>query len=196
MWKLDRLGRSLVAFASAQRAYVLIDLGQFDPAQQLLADAIKKVGRFVPLELAAWLYGAQAEAAAANGNVDLCKRSLDLGHARLGYASSSGDCPYVVLDELHFERWTGRCLAKLGSGDAIESLERARGELHPDFARALGGVLVDLTQAYVAQGELDAAVEVFEAAGSLTGGIGSIRQINRLRKLSKEWPSHLSQRAV
>ena len=183
--------RSLVAFASAQRAYVLIDLRQFDSAQNLVAAVLQKCRRNVPSELAAWLYGAQAEAAAANGNVDLCKKSLDLGRARLSYRSSSDECPYVVLDELHFERWAGSCLAKLGDREAIDSLERVRDEMHPDFARALGGVLVDLTQAYVVQREIDAAARVFSAACHVTGGVGSIRQINRLRELRKEWPSRL-----
>lgn len=185
--------RSLAAFASAQRAYVLIDQGKFDWAEQLVADVIQTDAWFVSSELAAWLYGAQAETAAANGNIDLCKRSLDLGRARLSYASSSGDCPYVVLDELHFERWAGSCLARLGDSGAIYSLERVRDEIHPDFARALGGVLVDLTQAYVAQGELDAAAKVFSAAYLTAGGTGSIRQLNRLRKMREEWPSLLPQ---
>ena len=182
--------RSLGAFASAQRAYVLIDQGKFDWAQELVADVLQRDGRYVPSELAAWLYGAQAEAAAVNGNVDLCKRSLDLGRARLSYRSSSDECPYVVLDELHFERWAGSCLAKLGDREAIGSLERVRDEMHPDFARALGGVLVDLTQAYVVQREIDAAVNVFASACHVTGGVGSIRQLNRLRKLREQWPSH------
>ncbi len=187
--------RSLDAFTSAQRAYVFIDLGQFDSAQKLVAKVLQRDERYVPSELAAWLYGAQAEAAAANGNVDLCKRSLDLGRTRLAHAGSSGECPYVVLDELHFERWAGSCLAKLGNRDSIDSLERVRNEMHPDFARALGGVLVDLTQAYVAQGEIDAAANIFSSACLITGTVGSIRQLNRLRKLREEWPSHLLPRA-
>ena len=96
----------------------------------------------------------------------------------------------MVLDELHFERWAGSCLAKLGDREAIGSLERVRDEMHPDFARALGGVLVDLTQAYVVQREIDAAVNVFASACHVTGGVGSIRQLNRLRKLREQWPSH------
>ena len=180
--------RPLSAFASAQRAYVFIDLGRFDSAQKVIANVIQTDGKSVPSDLAAWLYGTQAETAAANGDADLCKRSLDLGRKRLAQAGSSGECAYVVLNELHFERWAGSCLAKLGDREAIDSLETVRSELHPDFARALGGVLVDLTQAYVAQGELDAASNTFTSAVLLTSRVGSLRQLNRLRTLRQSWP--------
>ena len=180
--------RSLIAFSTAQRAFLLIDLGKSDLAQDLVAEILREYRRFVPSELAAWLYGAQAEAAAANGNADQCKKALDLGRVRLGEAGPSGQCPYVVLDELHFDRWAGSCLAKIGDADAIKGLERARSEIHPDFARAFVGVLVDLTQAYVARGEFDGAEEVFKHAFRTAESIGSERQRHRLEKLSEQWP--------
>ena len=75
------------------------------PEQQPTLDATSGGAPHVPSDLAAWLYGTQAETAATNRDADLCKRSLDLGRARLAQARSSGECPYVVLNELHFERW-------------------------------------------------------------------------------------------
>jgi len=186
--------RSLQVFASAQRAFVLIDLGEYQQAEDLVRELLALHRRSLPSGLIAWLFGALAEAAAMNRNGALCKDALDRGRKMLERGEPGDEHPYVVLNEGHFTRWEGSCLAKLGDPEAVDLLDHVRRDIPPSFDRALGGVLVDLLQAYIAQDELEAARAVFEVATATAGTVGSVRQLNRLRALRTELVARIDTR--
>jgi hypothetical protein len=162
---------------------VLIDQGQCHQAEVLVTQLLREYRRSLPPELVVWMLGTLAEVAAVNGNTNLCKNSLEKGRDLLARTEPSGEHPYVVLDDAHFERWEGSCLAKLGDHTAAEVLDRARSQIRPSFERAMAAVLTDLTQAHVANGDLDAAAAAFILAIDAAGTVGSFRQLDRLRAL-------------
>lgn len=174
---------ALLAFATAEQAYVLLDIGKGEHASHLVRFARERHQRHLPGQVISWLYAAEAEFAAADGDEKACGRSLDRAQSALDRDVRAGDTPYVALNDIHLERWRGHCLARLGRGDAIQSLSDAAARMDGTFTRARAGLAVDLAVALHAAGEAqDARRQTLEAM-NLALRTGSLRHERRLRSL-------------
>lgn len=139
------------------------------------------LGSGSPRLLLAWLAAAEAEAAAAVGDGPHAQRQLDKSYGLLD-GEGAAELPFLMLDESHFARWRGHCLARLGEQEAIEDLTRALDSVG-DSVRAATGLYVDLAHAYHLSGQVDEARAQIKTAVQMAGQYGSHRQQNRLRAL-------------
>lgn len=174
------------AFVAAERAYALIEVGKEDEANQLLEHVHQKAARKVPPLLASWLSAARAEVLAAVGDDRGCRRALDLAAVRLGAADPVPELAFVVLDDHHFARWQGHCLARLGDTDAIAHLETSLFDLDLSFVRARSAALVDLATALAFSGNLAEGDTRLREARLLATQAGSGRQLRRIQRLRQE----------
>src|SRR5262249_4323818 len=112
---------SLLAFATAEQAYVLLDLGDTGQAKELVQHARQESAGIVPVLIETWLAAARAEMATASGDANAARIDLDRA-ADLLPAEADDPLPYLVLNETHLARWRGNCLARLGDEHAIDQL--------------------------------------------------------------------------
>jgi tetratricopeptide (TPR) repeat protein len=174
---------SLLAFATAEQAYVLLDLGEAEQAAELVEYARHQAAGTVPALMRTWLSAAQAEMATATGDADAARTALDQASGLLP-AEPDDVLPYLVLNETHLARWRGNCLARLGDEDAINELTKGLAAVTGTYARAEAGVRIDLATALLVQGERGPAEEHLRAARALASRTGSLRQKRRIESLT------------
>lgn len=173
----------LLAYATAQQAIVLLDLGETATAVEQLA-AARDVARSTAGQLLrAWLAAAHGEALAATGDRDGALRAFDEADALLPSDPADPALPFLFLAGAHLDRWRGHALARLGEPDAIDQLTDALPRLPADFTRARAGMLVDLAYAHAAHGDRDIALDYSRQARRLASQIKSDRQLRRLSGL-------------
>src|SRR5699024_11498000 len=89
-------------------------------------------------------------------------------HTRSNRVWSSDGCSsdlFLMLDQTPVLRWRGRCLARLGTPEAIEDLTHALVNIAPlGLVRAEAGLRTDLAMAYSVHGDLTQA-QIGRAAG-------------------------------
>ena len=175
---------ALLAFATAEQAYVLLDLGDGEQAAELVEYARHRAASTIPALMRTWLAAAHAEMAAAAGNADSALIALD-DATNLLPAGPDTALPYLALNETHLARWRGHCLARLGDTDAIEELGTALARMDGTYARAEAGLRVDLATALLVRDERGAAEEHLRVARVLVSRTGSLRQKRRIERLSK-----------
>lgn len=171
--------RCAQAFATAQQALVLLDVGRVPDAVQLVSSAKRHLRRLPP-RLVSWLHSADAEVLAAAGQPNQARRALTAADARMPHTPLEPDLPYVVLDQVHLARWRGSALAHLGDESAIDDLSSAVALMDSTFTRAGAGLHSDLALALARSGEIDQAKEHIELAGDLANAVGSDRQRRRI----------------
>jgi tetratricopeptide (TPR) repeat protein len=176
--------RSLLAFATAEQAYVLLDLGDAERAAELVDYARKQAGSAVPSLMRTWLAAAHAEMCTATGNADAARLALDEASGLLP-ADPDDVLPYLVLNKTHLARWRGNCLARLGNEDAIEELTTGLAAVTGTYARAEASVRIDLATALLVRGERQAADEHLRSARILASRTGSLRQKRRIESLTE-----------
>jgi transcriptional regulator with XRE-family HTH domain len=181
---------AVLAWASAEQAYVLLDLGRRGDAQHLMQHQRERFDRKVPRVLGSWLAAAEAECAAANADAASCHRALDSATAMLPLATEEAAPPYVALDALHLARWRGHVLARLGDNDALCELSRAAVAIDPGFSRARAGLHTDLAIAFDRIGEQTERNRHARIAAELARQIGSVRQRQRLLTLDFRAATH------
>lgn len=193
-WRMHEVAKSaareaenpgLLAHATAQQAYVLLDLDQPNHALELMQSAHASAGQRLPALMRTWLHAAEAEAHAAVGNAAACLSTFDAADAALPDDPSDPDMPFLFLAGPHLARWRGNCLARLGLSDAIEDLSRALETMESGFNRAEAGLRCDLATALMMRGEVDAARQQAEQAERLAALTGSARQRRRIARLAK-----------
>lgn len=172
---------SLLAFSTAEQAYVLLDLGDAGQAGELVNYARRQAAGSVPALMESWLTAAQGEMATANMDATAARDLLDQAADLL--PAEDAQLPYVVLAEPHLARWRGNCLAWLGDEDAIDELTRGLTAVTGNYARAEAGVRIDLATALLIRGERGLAEEHLRAAHILAGRTGSLRQKRRIASL-------------
>jgi tetratricopeptide (TPR) repeat protein len=170
----------LLAHATAQQAFILIDLGETSAAVEQLADARRLADDIAPSLLRAWLAAAHGEGLAATGERDAALRAFDAAGVLLPADPADAALPFLFLGGAHLDRWRGHALSRLGEPDAIDQLGHALPRLPADFNRARTGMLVDLAFAYAAAGDRDAALDYKRQARRLAVQIKSDRQLRRL----------------
>jgi ATP/maltotriose-dependent transcriptional regulator MalT len=170
---------SLLAFATAEQAYVLLDIGQTHEAMELVQYARHQATGVVPVLMETWLAAAQGEMATVRGEVDAAHLALDQA-ADLLPAESDDLLPHLVLSEIHLARWRGNCLARLGNEDAIDELTTGLAAVTGTYARAEAGVRIDLATALLAHGDHVEADAHLRTARTLVTRTGSLRQKRRI----------------
>lgn len=174
---------ALLAFATAEQAYVLLDVGQEEQAAELVAYARERTAGRIPTLMQTWLFAAQGEMAAAAGDRDATRIALDEATALLPDEPDT-ELPYLALNPTHLARWRGNCFARLGDTEAIDELTSALDEMDGTYTRAESGLRIDLAGALLVRGERRAAEEHLSAARSLVNRTGSRRQLRRIERLS------------
>jgi tetratricopeptide (TPR) repeat protein len=174
---------TLLAHATAQQAFILIDLGEVHGAVDLLTSARALAEHSAPSLLRAWLAAAHGEGLAAAGHRDDALRAFDAADSLVPADPVDPALPFLFLADAHLDRWRGHALARLGEPDAIDQLSHALPRLPAEFIRAKTGMLVDLAVAYAAAGDRDAALAYSREAKRLASQIKSDRQRRRLSGL-------------
>lgn len=173
----------LLAHASAQQAVILLDMGEYQMAVELLEFARYVAEHRVPSLLKTWLAAAHGEGLAAVGNQDGALRAFDDANSLMPSDPVDPAMPFLLLNEGHLSRWRGSALLRLGDEDAINHLESAAKALDstPSSAiRGQTGMYVDLAFAYAAAGDRETALAYARKARQLASRIGSDRQRQRL----------------
>ncbi|MGH3708340.1 MAG: tetratricopeptide repeat protein [Pseudonocardiaceae bacterium] len=174
---------ALLAHATAEQAFVLIDLDETTAALDQLTHArILATGTATPL-LQAWLAAAHGETLAAAGHANDARRAFDTANALLPADPTDPALPFLFLGDSHLDRWRGNALARVGAPEAIDQLTAALARLPVDFVRARTGLLVDLAYAHATAGDRDAALAYARQARRLAGQIKSDRHQRRLNRL-------------
>ncbi|WP_243789395.1 tetratricopeptide repeat protein [Saccharopolyspora gloriosae] len=179
----EAMSLPLLAHATAEQAFVLIDIGETEAAAEQLAVAREVAGDAAPSLLRAWLAAAHGEGLSAVGQRDDALRAFDQADQLLPAEPVDPALPFLFLGGSHLDRWRGNALSKLGEAEAIDQLTDALPRLPEAFTRARTGILVDLAFAYAAAGERDAALEHSRQARRLASQIKSDRQLRRLSGL-------------
>ncbi|MGW0893301.1 tetratricopeptide repeat protein [Saccharopolyspora sp. NPDC002578] len=179
----EAMSLPLLAHATAEQAFVLIDIGETEAAAEQLAVAREVAGDAAPALLRAWLAAAHGEGLSAVGQRDDALRAFDQADQLLPAEPVDPALPFLFLGGSHLDRWRGNALSKLGEAEAIDQLTDALPRLPEAFTRARTGILVDLAFAYAAAGERDAALEHSRQARRLASQIKSDRQLRRLSAL-------------
>ena len=174
---------SVLAHVTAQQAYALLDLGHVDQAATLVRHARSVAGSAVPPLLQAWLLAAEAETLASAGNESGVRAALDSATHLLPATPFDETLPFVVLDEVHFERWRGHCLARLGAGEAVDSLTRTLARSDPSFVRATASLRCNLAMAYSVRGQHEEARTEARIADELATRTTSVRQRRIIKRL-------------
>jgi tetratricopeptide (TPR) repeat protein len=170
----------LLAHATAQQAFILIDLGQYAQAVEELAEARTLAKHEAPELLRAWLAAAHGEGLAVAGQRDEALRAFDAADSLLPVDPVDPSLPYLFLAGAHLDRWRGNALSRLGEPDAIEQISEALPRLPAEFTRAKASMLVDLAFAHAATGDRDASLQYAREAKRLAMQIKSDRQLGRL----------------
>jgi tetratricopeptide (TPR) repeat protein len=173
----------LLAHATAQQAFILVDLGEILGAVDQLGHARALAEHSAPPLLRSWLAAAHGEGLAALGDRDEAMRAFDASGSLLPSDPVDSALPFLFLAGAHLDRWRGHALSRLGEPTAIDQLTDALPRLHTSFVRAKTGMNVDLAFAHAAAGDRDAALAHARQARSLATQIKSDRQLHRLTRL-------------
>lgn len=173
----------LLAHATAQQAFILIDLGQVDQAAEQLAQARALGKHHAPELLQSWLAAAHGEGLAAAGHRDDALHAFDAADGLLPNDPVDPSLPFLFLGDSHLDRWRGNAMSRLGEPDAIAQLSDALPRLPAEFTRAKTVMMVDLAFAHAAAGDRDAALQHAQQAKRLAAQIKSDRQLRRLNGL-------------
>ena len=174
----------LLAHATAEQAYVLLDLRQPADALDMVRAAAQRAGTAVPGRMRAWLHAAEAEMGAAAGDSAACRRALDQAARALPPGHGDSALPYLALDTAHLARWRGNCLVTAGDPQAADDLDAALAAMDGTFTRARAGLHCDLAAVRHASGEHDEARRHLAAARQLADATASARFRRRVRDLT------------
>ncbi|WP_017540815.1 helix-turn-helix domain-containing protein [Nocardiopsis halophila] len=172
--------------AMGEQAYVLVDSGKPDLALQLAQEAVRQAEGKVSPRLMAWLYAAEAEFQALNGDLAAC-------HERLGQAERTmpaddllrdPDMPSIFLTSNHLTRWRGHTLALAGDDQAVTDLYGVLEAMDPTFTRAEAGVRSNLAHAHLVRKEYAEAMSQLQKARLLANRTGSVRHRRRIDQLN------------
>ncbi len=175
--------KSFEAHATAEQAFVLIDMDEVSKAVELLVYVRSGARRHAPRLLQAWLTAACGEAYAAENRRGAALRAFDEAATLLLSQPHDESYPYVAFNAVHLDRWRGHALTRLGEAEAIPVLKEVLSQLDHTFLRAHAASLVDLVIAMDRGNMLEVAREQWSSAESLVAAIGSARQWRRLADL-------------
>jgi tetratricopeptide (TPR) repeat protein len=173
---------ALLAHATAEQAFVLVDAGNLDDALALFAEA-RSIGERAPRLLRAWLAAAEGEGHAIAGNGSDALRAFDEADKLRPSELVHPELPFLFLGGAHLDRWRGNALVHLGAPEAIDQLEGLVDRMQRSFVRASASTYVDLALAYSAAGDPEAAQTYAQQARRIISQVGSVRLRRRLERL-------------
>lgn len=185
---LESGSASHAAYARAEQAFVLLDVGHNTTAVQIFAAASDQVDRVGSPTLRAWMRASHGESLAANGEGDPCQREFETAAQILSRSPTDNEEPYIALDESHLARWRGHALAQSGDSEALTVLTEALDQHDSTFARAETALRVDLMTALATHEEPEAAREQARYARRLATQIGSVRHQRRIDRCDLQKP--------
>jgi tetratricopeptide (TPR) repeat protein len=174
---------AIVAHVTAQQAYALLDLNRSQQAVTLIQHARMEANGGVPAVLRSWLWAAEAEALAANGDATHAEDALEEASRALPDQGTDASLPFLFLDDVHLARWRGHSLARLGKDEAVQEITAVVERLDPTFTRAAASLRCDLALAYSVRGEHEQARTEARAAETLATRASSVRQRRRIAQL-------------
>jgi len=172
---------TLLAHATAQQAFILLDIGQPAEAVDMLSHARLVADGHAPRLLLSWLAAAHGEGLAATGDRAATLHAFDQADALLPVETTHRVLPFLAFNTNHLTWWRGSALTRLGDPEAVHDLTRSLAGT--TFVRAQTVMLVDLAYAHAATGDRDAALHYARKARRLASQIGSDRQRRRLADL-------------
>jgi hypothetical protein len=173
--------RTLRSHVRAQQSLVLFDAGQTIIAGQEAREAARIAGTRAPALLRSWLAANEAEVISAAGDRTAANRRLDDAE-RLLSQDHTDDLPFIMLTEVHLERWRGHCLVLQGD-PAAERVLRSATTASGDSVRAAASLHTNLALALRARGEPEQCAQEARHATDLARRCGSARQLRRLAAL-------------
>lgn len=179
---LESGSAALLAHATAEQAFVLIDAGNVEDALSLFAEA-RSIGQHAPDLLRAWLAAAEGEGQAIAGHRDDALRAFDEADTLRPSEVEHPELPFLFLGGAHLDRWRGNALVHLGAPEAIAQLEGLIDGTPSSFVRATAAISVDLALAYSAAGDREAARTYAQQARRVISQVGSVRLRRRLERL-------------
>ncbi|MDX3165877.1 hypothetical protein PV516_19005 [Streptomyces scabiei] len=175
---------ALVAHATGQQAYVLLDLGESVRAIEQMRFARDSAGQSLPALMETWLYAAEAEAHAAAGHDAECRDGMDRAEAVRPADPADPALPFLFLAGSHLDRWRGNVLATLGADEALTDLMASLESMDLNgFNRAAAGVRCDLAVVLARRGELEEARRQALQAQDLAQLTSSVRQRRRIAQV-------------
>ena len=182
---LESGSRPHEAHATAEQAFVLLDIGETSSAVDLLATTREDTESECSPLLRSWLAAAHGEALAANNQKDASLLVFDSAADALPIDSTEQAGPYVALDTTHLARWRGHALTRFADPEAVDVLSAALDDLDPTFTRAESALHVDLAITFTLVGEVETAKLHAARARQLATNIGSLRQQQRIENLER-----------
>jgi tetratricopeptide (TPR) repeat protein len=179
---LESESAALLAHATAEQAFVLIDAGSVADALAWLAEA-RSIGQRAPRLLRAWLAATEGEGHATAWHGDDARRAFDEADTLRPSEVVHPELPFLFLGGTHLDRRRGNALVHLGAPEAIEQLEGLAEGMQPSFVRASASIYVDLALAYSAAGDREAARTYARQARRIISQVGSVRLRRRLERL-------------
>ncbi|SFW63155.1 hypothetical protein SAMN04489730_2219 [Amycolatopsis australiensis] len=179
---LESGSAALLAHATAEQAFVLVDAGNVDDALALFAEA-RSIGEHAPRLLRAWLAAAEGEGHAVAGHRDEALRAFDEADTLRPSEVVHSELPFLFLGGTHLDRWRGNALVHLGAPEAIDHLETLVDGAQSSFVRASAAVYVDLALAHSVAGDREAARTYAQQARRIISQVGSVRLRRRLERL-------------
>lgn len=176
---------AILAYVSAEQAYVLMDLGQPAQATEVLQHIHATHQSRIPARLRTWLSAAEAEAASILGDEATCRAALDQAAKLLPEGHADPNTPYLSIDAHHLARWRGNCLVRFGDPGTVDDLRSALAGMDGTYNRAESAVRCDLGHALLARGEPEAAQPHIQRAQQLATMTGSRRQRARIDELTQ-----------
>ncbi|MEW1548657.1 transcriptional regulator [Streptomyces tsukubensis] len=191
-----------VVTANTMAFWAVMRYSTGDPrgASHLVADALERAARIGSPTMTAMLYARLARAHARAGEVRASEHALDSAfdtydRARDRSPDEEPDCVYWVnLGELHM--LAGSCALNLGRpAEALTHFTAASADLldayhEEEFPRGAAIYLARESEARVALGDLDGAVDTAHRAVDYMGGVSSARGTSSLTDLRTRLTAH------
>jgi tetratricopeptide (TPR) repeat protein len=176
---------TLLGYAMAEQASVLIEVGEHDVALSTVEQAIAVATSDAPAPMRAWLEASRGEALAVSGAADDAHSAYRHAEQRLAERPPRLDVglpplPILTFDHTALHRHRGHAHQLLHEDEAaIADLESAL-RAGSGSARDIANAHVDLAQAHRAVGHAGAAARHARSARDIAARIGSVRVAARL----------------
>ncbi|MGH3319014.1 MAG: hypothetical protein ACRDN9_02340 [Streptosporangiaceae bacterium] len=173
----------LGAYVLASMSYQLAQVGDPREATRLAVTARDGARRSGSPAIRAMLDFRLAQAHAAAGEASPCRQAL----AATERVPGTGDRPPWLywLSDAQGEAFTGACLLRLGDSAARPALERAAAGHGPTFVRDRAVHLALLAEAFLREGDVEAACHQADSALTLATQVSSQRVTATLRDLRR-----------
>jgi tetratricopeptide (TPR) repeat protein len=182
---------TLIGYALVEQASVLLDLGEYVPAVELVEQASGTAESDAPLPLQAWFSAARGHALAAAGQPTPARAAYRLAERQLEGPTGRPDIvhpalPFIRFDMTDLLRQRGHDHMVMRENEAaIEDLEQSLNTGNHS-SRAEAGAHADLASALLSAGQPTAAEAHARLARRIATRIGSLRLTSRLDRTAAE----------